>query len=744
MTDGRPAEASTSTQLLQLTGLSVVGITLPLTDRLAGNSQYLILLDYSLWEVLAALAVLFPGLPLLLWLAVRLVRRFWGSVAERRLFSLLLVLLSVFCGMSAVRTLSVSLDLQRNGIPELLPAAVVAVAAACVPMLNRRYEFVRQFVCLLSAGGLAVPLVLFSTAGARWQLLGMSDQPAAGVEKLPRPVPIVMVVFDGLNGMSLLNAAGEIDRERFPAFAELADSATMYRNATTVHSRTDHALPALLTSTLPREEQTPVEADYPAGLFRRIFRTGQYDMTVFEPLTRFCPTELRQLRRQRTAPQQVLRLLSTLLRVETQVCLPLELAPSQTIIPRDWFGLLPHDNQTVAIQQGLVVYGWDTGRREQVQHFVECLRPGTRPGFSFLHIALPHYPWSVLPSGVPCFPWADVSLAVAGLNEEIWTEDEWLVSQAWDRSLLQTLYADRCLGMILQALRQHQTLDQTLLVVTADHGMAFVPGASLREATAATLPDLLPVPLLIRQPGQTQGSITDRNAEIIDILPTIADITGMQPDPEWAGSSLLSAETRPRKTLLGPQQSILPPDFPQRFQHSQRMLKIFGTGGDGDRIGRLAAIPQLTGRQVTEFSVVPSDLKCEVSPGIAGRNIAPPPLYPGGPFTACLQHGRLVNRQGLVAGRGEGDAPEPVWLAVAVAGRIVATTRTSTDSRWSSIWTAYVPESDVPETPEPVELYEVPNPASPSELRRISCRSRTIDELFDILAGDPRFDSSAE
>jgi len=252
------------------------------------------------------------------------------------------------------------------------------------------------------------------------------------------------------------------------------------------------------------------------------------------------------------------------------------------------------------------------------------------------------------------------------------------------------------------------------------------------------------VPLLIRQPGQTQGSITDRNAEIIDILPTIADITGMQPDSEWAGSSLLSAETRPRKTLLGPQQSILPPDFPQRFQHSQRMLKIFGTGGDGDRIGRLAAIPQLTGRQVTEFSVVPSDLKCEVSPGIAGRNIAPPPLYPGGPFTACLQHGRLVNRQGLVTGQRQGDAPEPVWLAVAVAGRIVATTRTSTDSRWSSIWTAYVPESDVPETPEPVELYEVPNPASPSELRRISCRSRTIDELFDILAGDPRFDSSAE
>ncbi|MFM7830219.1 MAG: hypothetical protein ACKPJD_00400, partial [Planctomycetaceae bacterium] len=114
MTERQLADINSRTQLLQLAGLSAMGITLPLTDRLAGNSQYLILLNYSLLEVLTTLAMLFPGLPLLLWLVVRLIRRLWGSVAERRLFSLLLVLLSACCGMSAVRTLTVSLDLQRN------------------------------------------------------------------------------------------------------------------------------------------------------------------------------------------------------------------------------------------------------------------------------------------------------------------------------------------------------------------------------------------------------------------------------------------------------------------------------------------------------------------------------------------------------------------------------------------------------------------------------------------------------
>ena len=721
-------------QLLQLAGLSVMGITLPLMDRLASNAQYLILLDYSLVPVLTVAGLLFPGLPLLLWLSVQLSSRLLGSAAERGVFSVLVVLLAALCGMSAVRNLSVALDLQRNGIPELLPAILVFGAACGVPWLNRRFTAVRQFLCLLAAGGLAVPLVLFSSAGVRWQLLGMSAREQAETEKLPRPVPIVMVVFDGLNGMTLLNAAGEIDRQRFPGFAELADRATVYRNATTVHARTDHALPAMLTSTLPLEEQTPVEADYSPGLFRRIFRTHQYDMTVFEPLTRFCPAELRQLRQHRTTAQQVLRLLSTLLRVETQMCLPLELAPSQTIIPRDWFGLLPHGRSSEAIQQGLVVYGWDTGRREQVQHFVECLRPGKQPGFYFLHLALPHYPWSVLPSGEPCFPWADISLRVAGLADETWTSDEWLVNQAWDRSLLQTLYADRCVAMILQTLRQQQTLDQTLLIVTADHGMCFVPGASLREPVAETLPDLLPVPLLIKLPGQQRGSVTDRNAEITDILPTIADVIGMESDPAWVGSSLLTDEVRARKTLLGPHPSILAPDFPRRFEHAQRLQRVFGAGGPGDRIGRLAAIPGLAGRRVDEFAVLESAVRAVIAPGVVGQHVPPTPTNPGSSFTASLLHGKLLAGTDRATG-----FEQPVWLAVAVSGRIVATTRTSTDPRWNRVWTAYVPESEVPEAVQPVELYEVPDPAAPRELRRIPYESLAADELWELLDPGPRF-----
>ena len=71
------------TQLLQLMGLSVLGVTLPLMGRLADNSQYLILEDYSLFEVVSVALLLFPILPLLLWLTVRLLVRLGDRKSTR-------------------------------------------------------------------------------------------------------------------------------------------------------------------------------------------------------------------------------------------------------------------------------------------------------------------------------------------------------------------------------------------------------------------------------------------------------------------------------------------------------------------------------------------------------------------------------------------------------------------------------------------------------------------------------------
>ena len=59
--------------------------------------------------------------------------------------------------------------------------------------------------------------------------------------------PVVLIVLDELPTSSLLNEEGKIDAEMFPNFAELAEGSVWFRNATTVVTVTELAIPAILT-----------------------------------------------------------------------------------------------------------------------------------------------------------------------------------------------------------------------------------------------------------------------------------------------------------------------------------------------------------------------------------------------------------------------------------------------------------------------------------------------------------------
>ncbi len=132
-----------------------------------------------------------------------------------------------------------------------------------------------------------------------------------------------------------------------------------------------------------------------------------------------------------------------------------------------------------------------------------------------------------------------------------------------------------------------------------------------------------------------------------------------------------------------------------------------------------------------------SEPACQVqavlAAGVVGRDIAPSEFSPGKPFTSCLQHGRILRADG---GGQEATGPiQPVWLALAVSGRIVATTRTSTDAEWRGVFAAFVPEDEIPAKAELVELYEIPGPTDVRELRRVEYRSVPVDDLQFVFSG---------
>jgi N-sulfoglucosamine sulfohydrolase len=93
---------------------------------------------------------------------------------------------------------------------------------------------------------------------------------------------------------------------------------------------------------------------------------------------------------------------------------------------------------------------------------------------------------------------------------------------------------DQGVGAVLNALDEHDLADDTLVILTTDHGLAF-PGAK------ATLSDRgIGVLLIMRGPGGFHGGrVSEALVSQIDLFPTICELIGAE-RPEWLqGNSLL-------------------------------------------------------------------------------------------------------------------------------------------------------------------------------------------------------------
>jgi arylsulfatase A-like enzyme len=103
----------------------------------------------------------------------------------------------------------------------------------------------------------------------------------------------------------------------------------------------------------------------------------------------------------------------------------------------------------------------------------------------------------------------------------------------------ETSYQDSVLGGFVEALKTRGIYDQTMIVITADHGEELYEdgvhcghGGSLRET-------LIRVPLLVHYPARFPGgTIVEEGAEGVDILPTILDAIDAPAVDSVQGTSL--------------------------------------------------------------------------------------------------------------------------------------------------------------------------------------------------------------
>lgn len=99
-------------------------------------------------------------------------------------------------------------------------------------------------------------------------------------------------------------------------------------------------------------------------------------------------------------------------------------------------------------------------------------------------------------------------------------------------------YVDRQVGSLLAALKERGLDGRTLVILTSDHGESLGEHNYFFEHGRFPYDDCLHVPLIVRLPGRRGGGEVRSPVELIDLLPTVLDLTGLSTDPEAEGKSL--------------------------------------------------------------------------------------------------------------------------------------------------------------------------------------------------------------
>jgi arylsulfatase A-like enzyme len=95
-------------------------------------------------------------------------------------------------------------------------------------------------------------------------------------------------------------------------------------------------------------------------------------------------------------------------------------------------------------------------------------------------------------------------------------------------------------------LEQKNILENTILILTSDHGEMFERGV-VKHATKLMHEPIVRVPLVIFEPGQTTRRDVFEKTSALDVMPTLSHLTGHQ-IPEWSKGHILPPYTdKPRE-----------------------------------------------------------------------------------------------------------------------------------------------------------------------------------------------------
>ena len=498
-----------------------------------------------------------------------------------------------------------------------------------------------------------IVLAFFVFASPASGLIIAPDTALEEVSGVGNPIPVVVLVLDELPVQTLMDPDGNIDSSRYPGFASLLDDFTWFRNTSTMHHHTEHVLPMIITGVPAQEDLEASSLGYPDNLFTML--GNSHDVWAHEELTDFCGPEICTEQPHPGAVERWQLLLGDTSVVAAHVVLP---AGATTWLPPlddAWAGFGP---------------GEPAPRSERPQ-------PNRRRGFSLRGVSrLAANRRAAFPP-LPSHPRPALSLARLARRSLLsgrrrtshkgnWGDDQHVVDLAHQAHMLQTGYVDTQIVRFLDEIRNTNWYDDALVMVTADHGIAFTAGGLVRGGIAETVDDIAYVPLFVKPPGQIEGGIDDRPAMLYDVLPTIVDVLEVESPWPMEGVSLIEGQPAGsrQRTFEGHEVVEIPPN-PVLDDAITRKVDLFGSGTGWDTVYNFGPYRDLAG-QAAE-TLIGEDEPAEI-------DIIDETLYERvDPATGIVP---ALIRASVDSGTINADT----WLAVAVNGIVAGTAHVQ---RWT-------------------------------------------------------------
>ncbi|MEI7740998.1 MAG: sulfatase-like hydrolase/transferase [bacterium] len=505
--------------LLQSAALASFAVSGPLLNLLGQNGTFFVAHGMRDWSIVW-FALIIGFVPALVAVIIELFFALFGWVGKYAHYLFSAALFSVIF----------SPMLKRFAMVPRTELAVIILAGLVAGYLTRK-NAISRIVAISSIAILVFPIIFLFFSPVK-MLLTHVEIGSSGA-KIDKDFPVFLIVFDEMNTIALLDKDKNIDRKIYPNFAKLADDSIWFRKATSIASTTEVAVPAILTGIRPKSLvppfELPVLENYPDNLFT--FFKGQYEVKGFERATSLCPQD--QCSSTLTAGLSKREKLIDTGVIYFNTVLPGLFADRAINIDGGWSGFGEFRRSAIDTRN----YG--DGEDVRFRNFVASI-DGRKDTFYFGHFFLPHVPYRFLPNG-EIYNFDTLLPDGVDMSSGRWANNEKLVSQGYQRYLLQAQFADKLLGEFIQKLKYEKIYEKSLIIITADHGVSFLAGEPRRNITSMTAPEILPIPLLVKEPNQAEGNIDDRFVSSLDIVPTIVELLSAQKPYDMSSCSLFES-----------------------------------------------------------------------------------------------------------------------------------------------------------------------------------------------------------